>query len=281
MPKVPYLFEHLTYEEVNDAAARGAVCVLPIATIEDHGPHLPVDTDVVIVTEVCTRGVSRIPEEAVLLPTVRIGYSPHHMDFPGTLTIRWNTFVEYCLDITRSLVRHGFTKMLIVNGHGSNRPLGEMVARLTIVEHPHTHCAFTSWWDLHDVREAFRRVRESEITAHACELETSVYLAVDESRVYMDRAERDMSYQMSPHFWGDLLGQKPDPSFKNSLWMTEFWSMDTRHGIKGDATKATQEKGRLVLEAAARELEEIIRELRARPVRTRVAHQRVGSDRTA
>jgi len=280
MPKVPYLFEHLTYEEVNDAAARGAVCVLPIATIEDHGPHLPVDTDVVIVTEVCTRGVSRIPEEAVLLPTVRIGYSPHHIDFPGTLTIRWNTFVEYCLDITRSLVRHGFTKMLIVNGHGSNRPLGEMVARLTIVEHPHTHCAFTSWWDLHDVREAFRGVRESEITAHACELETSLYLAVDESRVYMDRAERDMSYQMSPHFWGDLLGQKPDPSFKNSLWMTEFWSMDTRHGIKGDATKATQEKGRLVLEAAAHELEEIIRELRARPVRTRVAHQRVGVDST-
>jgi len=138
--------------------------------------------------------------------------------------------------------------MLIVNGHGSNRPLLEMAARLTVVERPDVHCAYTSWWDLQDVRTAFNAVRESDVTSHACEIETSVYLAVDASRVRMDRAARDATYQMSPHFWGDLVGRKPDPSFKNPVWMTEYWSVDTANGVKGDPTKATREKGERVIE---------------------------------
>lgn len=273
MAKTPYLFEHLTWEEINDAVRDQRCALIPAATIEDHGPHLPVDTDVVIVSAICERAASLAPAEIILLPCVRIGYSPHHIDFPGTLTIRWTTFVEYVTDITRSLAHHGFRKILFVNGHGSNRPLLEMAVRLTMVERPDIHCAFTSWWDLHDVQSAFNAVRESEVTAHACEAETSVYLAVDADRVRMDRAARDMSYQMSPHFWGDLMGRKPDPSFKNPVWMVEYWSMDTRHGVKGDPTRATRDKGERILEAGARELVEIVRELRARPMRTRTAHQ--------
>lgn len=273
MAKIPYLYEHLTWEEVNEAVRAGKCALIPVATIEDHGPHLPVDADVVIVSAICERAAQRAPDELVLLPCVRIGYSPHHIDFPGTLTIRWTTFVEYVLDITRSLAHHGFRKMLIVNGHGSNRPLMEMAARLTIVERPDVHCAFTSWWDLHDVQQAFNAIRESEVTAHACEIETSVYLAVDAGRVKMDRARADATYQMSPHFWGDLVGRKPDPSFKNPVWMTEYWSMDTQHGVKGDPTKATREKGERVIDAGARELVQIVRELRARPVKARLPHQ--------
>ncbi len=273
MAKIPYMFEHLTWEEVNDAVQAGKCALIPVGTLEDHGPHLPVDADVVIVSTICERTAQLAPEEMVLLPCIRIGYSPHHIDFPGTLTIRWTTFVEYVLDVTRSLAHHGFRKMLIVNGHGSNRPLLEMAARLTVVERPDVHCAFLSWWDLHDVQVAFNAVRESNVTAHACELETSVYLAVDEARVKMNRAARDTTYRMSPHFWGDLVGRKPDPSFKNPVGMTEYWSVDTRDGVKGDPTKATADKGKRVIEAGARELVEIIRELRARPVKERVAHQ--------
>jgi creatinine amidohydrolase len=258
---------------VNDAIGAGRCALIPAATIEDHGPHLPVDTDIVIVSAICERAAQMAPEEIVLLPCVRIGYSPHHIDFPGTLTIRWRTFVEYVLDITRSLAHHGFRKMLIVNGHGSNRPLLEMAARLTVVERPDVHCAFTSWWDLSDVQAAFNAVRASEVTSHACEAETSVYLAVDETRVKMDRAALDMTYQMSPHLWSDLLGRRPDPAYKNPVKMTEYWSMDTTDGVKGDPTAATREKGALILEAGAREIVEIVRELRSRPIKMRRPRQ--------
>ena len=263
----------MTWEDINDAVRAGRVALVPAATIEDHGPHLPVDADIVIVSAICERAAQLAPDEITMLPCVRIGYSPHHVDFPGTLTIRWSTFVEYVLDITRSLAHHGFRKILIVNGHGSNRPLLEMAARLTVVERPDVHCAFTSWWDLHDVRQVFNAERESPVTGHACEIETSVYLAVDETRVKMDRAAADATYQTSPHFWGDLAGRKPDPSFKNSVAMTEYWSMDTQHGVKGDPTKATKAKGQHIIEAGGRELVEICRELRARPVKPRVPHQ--------
>ncbi len=273
MAKLPYLYEHMTWEDINDAVRAGRVALVPAATIEDHGPHLPVDADIVIVSAICERAAQLAPDEITMLPCVRIGYSPHHVDFPGTLTIRWSTFVEYVLDITRSLAHHGFRKILIVNGHGSNRPLLEMAARLTVVERPDVHCAFTSWWDLHDVRQVFNAERESPVTGHACEIETSVYLAVDETRVKMDRAAADATYQTSPHFWGDLAGRKPDPSFKNSVAMTEYWSMDTQHGVKGDPTKATKAKGQHIIEAGGRELVEICRELRARPVKPRVPHQ--------
>lgn len=273
MAKIPYLYEHLTWEEVNDAVRAGKCALIPVGTVEDHGPHLPIDADIVIVSAICDRAAQLAPDEIVLLPCIRIGYSPHHIDFPGTLTIRWTTFVEYVLDVTRSLAHHGFRKMLIVNGHGSNRPLMEMAARLTVVERPDVHCAFTSWWDLHDVQAAFNAVRESNVTAHACEIETSVYLAVDVSRVRMDRARRDMTYRMSSHFWGDLVGRKPDPSFKNPVGMTEYWSVDTQNGVKGDPTTATREKGERVIEAGAREIVEIVGELRARPIKERVPHQ--------
>ena len=194
------MFEKLSWPEIDAAAQDEKLILLPVATIEDHGPHLPVDTDVVIVTAICERAAELIPEELILMPTVKIGYSPHHMDFPGTITIRWNTFVEYLLDILRSLIHHGFYKILMVNGHGSNAPLAEMATRLGVVEHPEAQCASVSWWELADVRKVVAEFRESEVASHACELETSLYLAIDSDQVRMDKAERDITVPMSPHF---------------------------------------------------------------------------------
>ena len=82
-----YRFAEMIWYETKEAAEQDRVAVLPVATYEDHGPHLPVDTDVVLCTGICERAVARIPSEAVLAPPVPHGYSPHHMDFHGTLTI--------------------------------------------------------------------------------------------------------------------------------------------------------------------------------------------------
>ena len=273
MPSDHFLFAKLSWPEIDAAAQAGKLILLPIATIEDHGLHLPVDTDVVITTAICLETARLIPDEVLLMPTVQYGYSPHHIDFPGTVTIGWSTFVEYLLDILRSLIYHGFRKILIVNGHGSNGPLGEMAARLGVVEHPESQCAFVSWWELADVRKAVADFRESAVTSHACELETSLYLAADPEWVQMDKAHKDISVPMSPHFYSDLAGGRPRSGFKNPVRLTEYWSTVTENGVKGDPTKATPAKGRIIIEAAAGELAAIIRELRERPVRPRIPHQ--------
>jgi creatinine amidohydrolase len=116
-------------------------------------------------------------------------------------------------------------------------------------------------------------IRESEVTSHACELETSLYLAIDPTPVKMDKAERDITMPMSPHVFSDLAGGKPRSDFKNPVRLTEYWSTVTRNGVRGDPTKATAEKGNIILDTAAKELVEIIHELNDRAVRKRVPHQ--------
>lgn len=273
-----YRYEKLSWPEIDKAAVDGKVVIIPAATLEDHGRHLPVDTDVVLANGVCHAAAGLITDEVLVLPPITHGYSPHHIDFPGTITINWKTFVDYVLDVTRSLVHHGFYKILLVNGHGSNRPVLDMAARLTVIEHPYAHCGALSWWELTKVREAFAPLRESEWVAHACELETSVYLALDADNVEMDKAEKDTSFNKSPHFWSDLAGAPP-LGYRNAVGLTEYWSTVTRDGVKGDPTVATAEKGRILLAAAAEELVSIVREFKARPIVRRVAHQSMSAPR--
>jgi creatinine amidohydrolase/Fe(II)-dependent formamide hydrolase-like protein len=77
---------------VRRAAAEERVALVPVATLEDHGPHLPVDTDLRIVTEICERAATEAAGRVLLLPAIPHGCDPHHMDFPGAVTIGWDTF---------------------------------------------------------------------------------------------------------------------------------------------------------------------------------------------
>src|ERR687891_1586191 len=174
----PLLYERLTWPAVRRAAGEERVCLVPVATLEDHGPHLPIDTDLRITAEVCRRTAEAAPDEVVLLPAIPHGYTPHHMDFPGPITIGWDTFTRYLVDVGTSLARHGFRRMLFMNGHGSNQNLVEMAARLVTVEHPEVVSAAAFYLSSPEGARAIEEVRESDRggMAHACELETSIYL---------------------------------------------------------------------------------------------------------
>jgi len=268
---IEFRYEKLKWRQVDEAAQQNRVVVIPIACVEDHGPHLPLDVDSVIVTDISHRAARLILEKTLVFPTQHNGYDPHHMDFPGTITIRWNTLVEYMLDITRSLVHHGFRRIVILNGHGSNTPLVEVIARLTVIEHPYVLATGFSWWQIPRVREEIPRFRESEYPggmAHACELETSAYLAIDPQYVEMDKAVKDIHFPKSRFFHHDLATGGAGPS----LGMMEWWSTLSETGVMGDATKATRQKGEQVLQAAGEGLRDIICELYEREVRQRVDH---------
>ena len=203
--RMKHLYAEMTWHEVKEAAEQERVAVLPVATYEDHGAHLPVDVDVVICTEICERAVRQIPSEAVLAPPVTHGYSPHHMDFPGPITISWDTFTRYVKDVVCSLAHHGFRRVLVVNGHGSNSSPLDMAARLAIVENEgRMLCASVNHWDLRRAKEVASTVRESDYggSTHAGEYETSIYLALRPELVDMTKAVDERS-PMSPSFQHD------------------------------------------------------------------------------
>jgi creatinine amidohydrolase len=270
-----YRFGEMTWPEVREAARAGRVAILPVATIEDHGHHLPLDTDVVLCTTVCERGAALIPDACVLVPPVLHGYSPHHMDFPGTLTIDGHTFIKYVLDITKSLAHHGFTRILIVNGHGSNTPFCEVIARLTVVEAGGQALAMAvNHWGLNTVREVVGRIRESPPggISHACELETSMYLAIRPELVDMSQAVAEVKPYATRSIpaWTDLVAGRPADS-SIVAWMP-YWSTFSTTGVRGDATKATAAKGEQILAAAAEGLAQLIQELRQLEIGPRVDH---------
>jgi creatinine amidohydrolase len=170
------------------------------------------------------------------------------------------------------LFYHGFRKVLIVNGHGSNEPVLDVAARQSIVSNPDSQCAVLSWWSLKSVQELVKNFRESTWTGHACELETSLYLAIDPERVKVELYEEDINPYMTQHFWADLVSQSPE-NFANPVKMNEYWSTVSRTGTWGDPRVSSAEKGKAIIDTAIIELSEIIHEFKARPLRERTPHQ--------
>src|SRR4051795_3859582 len=255
-----YRYEEFTWPEIREAVAQSRVAVLPVGTVEQHGPHLPLVTDVLTSTEMSRRAVEQMPEAAVLMPSVYYSFNEHHLDFPGTIAVEGPTIVNYVTDIGKSLAHHGFRKILLVNGHGSNVPFLDVAAR-NITLRTESICAMVSWWSLIP-RELFTELRESEYPggmAHGCELETSVLLYLRGDLVQMDKAEKDMPVQRSEYFYWDL--QAPSPVF-----FQEFFSRYSRTGTLGDPTKATLHKGELFVNAAVETMIRLIRELRTKEI---------------
>ncbi len=262
-PKLKYRYDHYTWPEMKDVIARQPVCVLPIGSVEDHGKHLPLDTDNFLIGAICDEVARRAPEEVLLLPPIPYGFEDHHMSFPGTITVRPEHLEAFVLDITLSLAHHGFRKILLADGHGSNMPILDLAARKTIIQ-SEALCACFIWPSL--IADLLKKTRESEFPggmSHACELETSVYLYLNESAVQMDKAEKEIGFHKSKYYWHDLGG---GPAVR----MVEWWTRISNSGVIGDPTVATSEKGRLWYEAAVANLIEFIREFRAFELRPKI-----------
>jgi len=252
-----YLYQHYTWPELSEVAKKQPVVILPIGSVEDHGPHLPLDTDNFLIWSICEAAAERATGEILLLPQMPYGFETHHMDFPGTIDIGMEHLLNFVLDITKSVARHGFQRILIADGHGSNMPILELVARRTILE-TDSLCATFIWPSL--AIQEIRKVRQSERggMAHACELETSVYLHLDRNRVQMDKASKEIELPQSEFMWLDLLEGSP-------VLLMDHWTRFSKSGVVGDPTLATAEKGRIIFEAVVEALLRLVREFKNRP----------------
>jgi creatinine amidohydrolase len=268
-----YRYEKLTWPEINDAVDLGKVCILPCGAVEQHGPHLPLDVDLV-----CPNGVAHgagrlLPGKILVLPIVAYGYTGHVMDFPGTINNDFEHFMHHVLDITRSLAYHGFKKIILLNGHGSNMPNLDLVARRTNLE-TDAECMLTGWWQLLTVDKQFLpNWRESKFPggcAHACELETSMYLYLDEENVRKDKiVNGDISFneEGSPFNFVDLFQQGPGTVVS---WTSSY--SDT--GVLGEPELASVEKGKAAYDETVKQLVELVKWFHPRPKDQRKDHHR-------
>jgi creatinine amidohydrolase len=251
--KTEYRYEKLTWPEINDAIDLGKVCVVPCGAVEQHGPHLPLDVDMVCPTQIALGAGKAAADKTLVLPVVAYGYTGHVMDFPGTINNDFEHFMQHVLDITRSLAYHGFKKIVLLNGHGSNMPNLDLVARRTNLE-TDAECILVAWWQLLTVDKDFLpRWRQSKFPggcAHACELETSLYLYLDGDNVRHDLIESGVisfNEENNPFNWIDLFSAGPGT-------LVTWTSASSDTGVLGDAELATAEKGRQAYEEAVKQL---------------------------
>ncbi|MBS3816292.1 MAG: creatininase family protein [Candidatus Thermoplasmatota archaeon] len=220
--------------------------ILPIGSLEQHGPHLPLDTDTFYAREMVERAVKGLDSvKPPVLPAISYGVSEHHMGFPGTVTLEPETLKHVIVDIGRSAIRHGFHKLLIFNGHGGNEAVIKTAARELKNE-----TGMDIFIDSYKVMDPEREdLVETENDVHAGEFETSLVLASREELV----DERNIP-EKEMEFPDTKLDFEHEPEFSHT-WNTHDL---TRTGVLGDANKADKEKGEKLWESGIKRLRERI-----------------------
>lgn len=233
----------LRAHELRDLAARNAIVIVPVGSTEQHGPHLPVQVDALLATEVARRAAARIAstEPVVVAPTVWVGLAEHHMNLGGTITLDFATFHALLRCVCESIWRHGYRRILLLNGHGGNI----MALNVIVGELKHelnADIATATYWELPGAVEAFAHILERQQNVlHAGEAETAMLL-----HLKPDLVDRDAMASVVPPN-EDL---EPEDGVYRWRPMTDF----TDSGVLGVPSVATAVKGERLLEAAAEAL---------------------------
>lgn len=238
-------WDHLTVGEINALAAQDAIVLLPVASTEQHGPHLATGVDTILCAEACHRTAQRLSAvtPVMVAPCVWMGLAEHHVKLGGTFTVSLKTWAALLEDVLDSIIRAGFKRICVVNGHGGNMAA---LATLTteIAKNLGTPIVTTSYWKLPQANGAFADILETQTgVQHACEAETSMMMAARPDLVKMPKIPSKPMAQMS---MADAIGA--------DLMIWKSFEEIAPNGVLGDAAKATAEKGEALLNAAAEHL---------------------------
>jgi creatinine amidohydrolase len=240
-----------------ESVDRSTPVVINIAAIEQHGPHLPVSTDALIGGFFIDELNRALGKQVLTLPQVKVCCSAHHMDFPGTLSVRHETLMAYVCDMLECVVTHGFRNIVIVNSHGGNRAVGQVILEKFGAAHRDCRIVFLTWW--HMAAPELAKIRESGFAGvgHACEFETAILMHGVPDCV---RKELITGLNYVPTYpWAD---SDMLTSGRASLYRP-ISEMSGGSGVLGDASLATPEKGKAITDAVITQLSEIVTSLRA------------------
>jgi len=236
---------------------REKVVIIPIGHTEQHALHLPLSVDTLIIDAIANGAVQMAPDIGYTLPVMPYGVSTHRESFAGTMNAGGRAFEDFWLAVVDTLVARGFDRFYLMSGHGGNSSFLVNVVKYAGDKHKRIFCA-TAW--LHTSGPtgvaALEKHRESPIggMGHACELETSMILALRPDLVHMDRARDDVDFIASPNYYMDWVEG-------GALVANPPWDDDSVYGAYGAGSLGTAEKGQIWLNAAIAEKVEHICEI--------------------
>ncbi len=245
----------LTTEDVRAGDRGRAIAVLPVAAVEQHGPHLPVGVDAVIAEGYLARMAALMPDDldVLVLPVQTVGASDEHRAFPGTLTLSPETAIRAWTEIGESVRRAGVFKLVIVSSHGGNSAVIDIVAQKLRVGHG--MLVVTTGWRRVGYPEGVFTDEELRHGIHAGAVETSLMLAFQPGAVRMDRAK---------NFAPRTIGMERDFTHLRAARPAGFaWMAQDLHpeGAMGDATQASAEKGEALADFGARAFIALLRDV--------------------
>src|SRR5579863_7305024 len=245
----------MTWQDIAGGDTARWIAVLPLAAVEQHGPHLPLGVDTFIAQAYLAKVRDSLPDQlpVTFLPVQAIGVSVEHIAYPGTLTLSAATAIAVWTEIGESLARAGLRKLVLVTSHGGNVAAMELVAR--DLRARHGMLAVTVGWHRFGYPEGTFAAEEKRHGIHAGDVETSLMLAAQPGTVRMDKAAnaKPETIAMAREFkW---LGAYRPAGF---AWMTQDLHPS---GALGDATLATAEKGEASLMQGAQAFVELLREI--------------------
>jgi creatinine amidohydrolase len=254
-------WEELTSPEIAALDREQTIIILPIGSLEQHGNHMPLGTDTMLSHSVSLAAAGDAGN-VLVLPPPWYGFSAHHMRFPGSISLRAETLIALCDDIVASVVTHGFRRMLIVNGHGGNNGIIDVLA--ATLGHRHygkARVAALTYFVL--AREEIAALRRSEPggMGHACEFETSMMQHVRAELVKIDRAATTYPAPGSAYLTTDLLGAQPVRVYH------DFGDLSPT-GTLGDPSLASPEMGARFFAASVDALRAFIEDFRSWPIPT-------------
>lgn len=234
-----YELAEMTSREFGEALPDIRLALIPVGATEQHGPNLALSTDYRIAHRFCQKIAEVLHPQAVVVPPMPFGFSQHHTGFPGTLTLSPEIFTAVLFDVARSLKDNGIDHLLLVNGHNGNTAVLN-VATTKIRYELGVEVATAFWF-----QQAGDRVKAHAKTkryGHACEVETSVLMALDDGLVRHDALEA-----------GDMIDSRLVMAFNNEPFFLHVpvpFHEQTRNGVFGDARLASREAGEDIVAAA-------------------------------
>lgn len=252
---MPTQLHQMTWEENKEAIERSGAVLVPVGSTEQHGPHLPINNDIYCAEKLSLTIADAAAQEGLEVavgPSIAFGVSGHHMDFPGTVTLRRHLFEEVVYDVGSSLLKHGWKRLVFVNGHGGNSSALMAAVERLAHDYPDAVVVLHEWWIL--IGDKLRDILEVGLF-HACEGETSLSMALGQ-KVLEDRMKPEIPLSPSKFISFSFL----ENVFKVGLPLPPMRQI-SKSGVVGDPTKASRAKGEAILREVLARTMILLREL--------------------